>query len=89
MFPVHFYQLQQADGLYLTRFPIFSLLFLLPHLSSISSLVILLSPLLENCWAKGKWSLFITKVAILPIILHSTMLVCLFILEETEHQMFF
>lgn len=43
----------------------------------------------ENCWAKENGLSFITKVAILPIILHSTMLVCLFILEETEHQMFF
>ena len=61
MFPVHFYQLQQADGLYLDQIPNFQSFIFTSTPSSIS-LVLLLSPLLKTAGLKGMVSLLLLKL---------------------------
>lgn len=61
MFPVHFYQLQQADGLYLDQIPNFQSFIFTSTPSSIS-LVLLLSPLLKTAGLKRMVSLLLLKL---------------------------
>ena len=87
MFPVHFISYSKQVVCIWIRFPVFSLLFLLPHPPALLG-TLLLSPLLKTAELKRMVSFFITEVSILPIILHASILVCLFILEETGHRVF-